>query len=53
MYYGGVVEDGREGKIRYNGRSKKCVVAREGMGVEDLRKMVRETVGAGVEVDRM
>jgi len=49
---GGVVEDGGEGKIRYNGGSKKCVLVREGMGLDDLREMVQETVGAGVEVDR-
>jgi len=53
MCYGGVVEDGEEGKMRYNGGSRKCMLMQEGMGVEELRKMIRETVGVGVEVDRM
>jgi len=52
IYYGGVVEDGREGKMRYNGGLRKCVLVWEGMGVEELREMVRKTVRAGVEVDR-
>jgi len=32
MYYGGVVEDVGEGKIRYDGGSRKCALVREGMG---------------------
>jgi len=51
VLWGGVVEDGGEGKMRYNGGSRKCVVVREGVGVKELREMVRETVGGGVEVD--
>ena len=30
---GDIVEDGGEGKIRYDGGSKKCSLAREGIGV--------------------
>jgi len=44
---GSVVEDGDEGKIRYNGGSRKCVLVREGMRVEELRGLVQETVGGG------
>jgi len=47
------VEDGGEGKIRYDGGSRKCVVVRERMGVEELRGLVRETVGDGVVVERL
>ena len=43
--------DGGEGKMRYNGGSRKCVLVWEEMGVEELREMV--AVGAGVEVDRI
>jgi len=50
---GGVAEDVGEGKIRYNGGARKCVLVREGVGVEELKEMVRDTVGPGVEVDRM
>jgi len=50
---GGVMEDGGEEKMRYNGGSRKCMLVREGMGVEELREMVRKTVGVGVEVDMM
>ena len=53
MYNGGVAEDVGEGKIRYNGGARKCVLVREGVGVEELKEMVRDTVGPGVEVDRM
>ena len=38
------MEDDREEKIRYNGGSRKCLLAREGMRVEELRGMVREIV---------
>jgi len=41
----GVLEDGGEGKIRHDGGSRKCMLEREEMGVEKLRRMVRETVG--------
>ena len=47
------MEDGGEGKMRYNCEARKCMLVREGMGVDELRKMVRETVGVGVEVDRI
>ena len=47
------MEDGGEGKMSYNGGSRKCVVVREGVGVEEMREMVRETIGGGVEVDRI
>ena len=47
------MEDGGEGEMVYNGGSRKCVVVREGMGVKELREMVRETVGAGVKVYRI
>jgi len=53
VLWGDVVEDGGEGKMVYNGGSRKCVVVRKGMGVEELREMVQETVGGGVEVDRI
>jgi len=38
---GGVVEDGRGGKIRNDGGSRNCVLVREGMGVEEFRGLVR------------
>jgi len=44
------VEDAGEGKTRYNGGSRKCVLAREGMGVEEPNVMVHEIVGPGIEV---
>ena len=53
VLWGGVLEAGAEGKMVYNGGSRKCMVVRDGMGVEELRGMVKETVGGGVEVDRI
>ena len=47
------MEDGGEGKIRYDGGFKKCVVVREGMGMEELRGLVWETVGDGVIVEML
>jgi len=40
-------------KIRYDGGSRKCLPAREGIGVEELRGMVREIVGDGLQVERL
>ena len=37
---GGIVEDGEGGKTRYDGRSRKFMLVREGMGVEELRGLV-------------
>jgi len=51
VQWGGVAEDVGKGKIRYNGGARKCVLVREGVGVEELKEMVRDTVGPGVEVD--
>jgi len=50
---GGVVEDGGKGKIRYDGGSRKCVLVRDGMGVEELRSLLREIFGDGVVVKRL
>jgi len=50
---GCVVEDGGEGKITYDSGSRKCVVVREGMEVEELRGLVQEIVGDGVVVERL
>ena len=47
------MDDGGEGKIRYNGGSKKCALVRDGMGLEELRGLLRETVGDGVVVERL
>jgi len=41
IYYGGVVKDDGEGQIRYDGELKKCLTAKEGMGVEELRGLVQ------------
>ena len=53
VLWGGVVEDAGEGRISYNGGSRKCAMVREGMGVEEVKEVVRKTVGPGVEVDTM
>ena len=45
MYYESVVADGGEGKIRYDGGSRKCVLVRERMGLEEWRGLVQEIVG--------
>ena len=44
VLWGGVLEAGAEGKMVYNGGSRKCMVVRDGMGVEELRGMVQEKV---------
>jgi len=50
---GVVVEDAGKGKIRCDGGSRKCVLVREGMGAEELRGLVQETVRDGVVVKRL
>jgi len=34
MCYKGELEEGRDGKVTYVGGSRKCIVVKEGMGVE-------------------
>jgi len=40
-------------KIRYDGGLRKSMLASEGMGVEEFKRMVRETIGDGVQVGRL
>ena len=47
------MKDGGEGKITYHGESKRCVLIRKGMGVEELRGLVQETVEDGVVVEML
>ncbi|KAJ8422109.1 hypothetical protein Cgig2_011152 [Carnegiea gigantea] len=37
-----------DGKVTYEGGSRKCMVVKEGMGVEELMKMVREMTGTDI-----
>ncbi|KAJ8444476.1 hypothetical protein Cgig2_024040 [Carnegiea gigantea] len=42
MFCGGMLVESGDGKVIYEGGSRKCMVVREGMGAEELLKMVRE-----------
>ncbi|KAJ8424836.1 LOW QUALITY PROTEIN: hypothetical protein Cgig2_031571 [Carnegiea gigantea] len=37
-----------DGKVMYEGGSRKCMVMKEGMGVEELMQIVREITGSGM-----
>lgn len=41
---GGVLGEGRDGKVKYEGGSRRYVLVKEVMGVEEVRRMVKETV---------
>ncbi|KAJ8439630.1 hypothetical protein Cgig2_021006 [Carnegiea gigantea] len=42
VLWGGMLAKSGDGKVTYEGGSRKCMVVKEGMGVEELMKMVRE-----------
>ena len=42
MCYGGMLEQSGDGKVTYKGGSRKCMVAKEGMGVKEVIRMVKE-----------
>ncbi|KAJ8428623.1 hypothetical protein Cgig2_015741 [Carnegiea gigantea] len=49
MFYGvGMLVESGHGKIIYEGGSRKCMVVKERMGVEELMKMVREMTGTNI-----
>ena len=43
--YGRMVAQSREGKVIYEGGSRKCMVVKEGMGVEEVIGMIKEITG--------
>ncbi|KAJ8425202.1 hypothetical protein Cgig2_000551 [Carnegiea gigantea] len=42
-----------DGKATYEGGSRKCMVVKEGMGVEELMKMVREMTGSDMLEEKL
>ncbi|KAJ8450566.1 hypothetical protein Cgig2_020203 [Carnegiea gigantea] len=47
-----LVENGDE-KVTYEGGSRKCMMVKEGMGVEELMKMVREMTGSDMSDEKL
>ncbi|KAJ8436492.1 hypothetical protein Cgig2_000477 [Carnegiea gigantea] len=45
MLWGGELEDGGDRKVTYLGGSRKCIVLKEGAGIEEVRRMVTEISG--------
>ncbi|KAJ8427958.1 hypothetical protein Cgig2_023253 [Carnegiea gigantea] len=49
---GMLVESG-DGKVTYEGGSRKCMVMREGMGAEELLKMMRKMTGSNISEEKL
>lgn len=45
MCYGGELDDGGTGKVIYVGGWTKCIVLKEGMGLEEVQRKVSEISG--------
>ena len=43
---GGVLEEYGNGKVKYEGGSRRYVLAKEVMGMEEVHRMVKETIGS-------
>ncbi|KAJ8431304.1 hypothetical protein Cgig2_018376 [Carnegiea gigantea] len=50
---GGDVVESRDGKVTYEGGSRKCMVVREGLGAEELLKMVRKMTGSDMSEEKL
>ena len=47
-----LVESG-DRKVTYEGGSRKCMVVREGTGVEELLKMLRKMIGSDISEEKL
>ncbi|KAJ8420421.1 hypothetical protein Cgig2_012534 [Carnegiea gigantea] len=45
ILWGGMAAQSKEGKVTYEGRSRKCIVVKEGMGVKEVIRMVKGITG--------
>ncbi|KAJ8445906.1 hypothetical protein Cgig2_009835 [Carnegiea gigantea] len=52
-FIGGMLVESGDGKVTYEGGSRKCMVVREGMGAEGLLKMVREMTGSDMSKEKL
>ncbi|KAJ8420592.1 hypothetical protein Cgig2_032290 [Carnegiea gigantea] len=48
VLWGGTLAESGDGKVTYEDGSRKCMVVKEEMGVEELIKMVREMTGTDI-----
>ncbi|KAJ8419354.1 hypothetical protein Cgig2_016510 [Carnegiea gigantea] len=53
VLWGGMLAESKDGKVTYEGGSRKCMVVKEGMGVEELMKMVREMTGTDMSEKKL
>lgn len=51
--FGGMLVESGDGKVTYKGRARKCMVVREGIGAEELLKMVREIIGSDMSEEKL
>ncbi|KAJ8449683.1 LOW QUALITY PROTEIN: hypothetical protein Cgig2_001339 [Carnegiea gigantea] len=52
-FVGGMLVESRDGKVTYEGGSRKCMVVREGMGAKQLLKMVREITRSDMSEEKL
>ncbi|KAJ8424605.1 hypothetical protein Cgig2_014409 [Carnegiea gigantea] len=53
VLWGGMVVESGDGKVTYEGGSRKCMVVREGTGAEELFKMVRKMTGSDKSEEKL
>jgi len=53
MFCGGMLVESGDGKVTYEGGLRKCMVVREGMGAEELLKMVRKMTGSDMSEEKL
>ena len=53
VLWGAMLAESGDGKVTYEGGSRKCVVMKEGMVVKELMKMVREMTGCDMLEEKL
>ncbi|KAJ8435322.1 hypothetical protein Cgig2_022923 [Carnegiea gigantea] len=52
-FVGGMLVESGDGKVIYEGGSRKCMVVREGMWAEELLKMMRKMIGSDMSEEKL
>jgi len=48
-----MLAESEDGKVTYEGASGKCMMVKEGMGVEEFMRMVREMTGSDMSEEKL
>ncbi|KAJ8435830.1 LOW QUALITY PROTEIN: hypothetical protein Cgig2_009107 [Carnegiea gigantea] len=53
VLWGGMLGESGDRKVTYQGAPRKCMVVKEGIGVEELMKMVRKMTGSDISEEKL